>query len=151
MGIRVPVNFAGSAKDALESVTAAEARTIVRNAVKAALRSQSQREAEVSVTLMDDAAITQMNNDYLGRNRATDVIAFPLFDEDESPLGDVYIGIEQAVRQAENVGVPLAEELARLAVHGTLHVLGFDHPETDARVRSEMWALQERIVAELGT
>ena len=150
MGLRVPVNFAGSAKEGLESLTATEARTIVRNAVKAALRSQSQREAEVSVTLMDDAAITQMNNDYLGRNRATDVIAFPLYEEGEAPLGDVYIGIEQAVRQAASVGVPLAEELARLAVHGTLHVLGFDHPETDARVRSEMWTLQERIVASLG-
>jgi probable rRNA maturation factor len=72
-----------------------------------------------------------------------------LYEEGETPVGDVYIGIRQAARQAESHGLPLAEELARLAVHGTLHVLGFDHPIGADRVRSPMWREQERILAGL--
>jgi probable rRNA maturation factor len=64
-------------------------------------------------------------------------------------LGDVCIGIEQAARQASALDVPFREEMMRLAVHGTLHILGMDHPTGPRRSASAMWRLQEKIVARL--
>lgn len=102
---------------------------------------------ELSVALLDDPDIRRLNHEHLGHDRVTDVIAFPLWDEGEPVVGDVYVGFEQARRQAAAEGVPLEEELVRLVVHGTLHVLGWDHPEEAAgREASPMYRLQERIV-----
>ena len=64
-------------------------------------------------------------------------------------VGDVYVGIEQAGRQAAEHGVPLDEELVRLAVHGTPHVVGHDHPEGPERLESPMFVLQERLVRDV--
>jgi probable rRNA maturation factor len=58
----------------------------------------------------------------------------------------VYVGIEQAVRQAAEFGATPAEEVLRLAVHGTLHVLGYDHPKEAGRAESEMFARQEALL-----
>ena len=69
------------------------------------------REAELSVTLVDDAEITRLNREYRGKDRPTDVISFSLGSPDQ-PLGDVYVGAEQARRQAEALAVPLSEELS---------------------------------------
>ena len=120
---------------------------LLRRAVEAALRDAGVDAAEVSLTLLDDEAIQALNREHLGHDRPTDVLAFALWEEGEPVLGDVYVGADQARRQAAELGVPLAEELVRLAVHGTLHVLGHDHPE-DARARaaSPMYRLQERLV-----
>ena len=106
------------------------------------------RETELSVTLVDDAEIRRLNREYRGRDRPTDVIAFSLGSPEE-PLGDVYVGADQARRQAEALGVPLSEELVRLAIHGTLHVLGHDHPDGDGRFASSMYVLQEQLLGEL--
>ena len=105
------------------------------------------REAELSVTLVDDAEIRRLNREYCGRDRSTDVLAFSLGSPEE-PLGDVYVGADQARRQAEALGVPLNEELVRLAIHGTLHVLGHDHPDGDDRFTSPMYVLQEQLLGE---
>ncbi len=132
-----------------------DARTWVaaaRAAVEATLADRDVEVAEISLALLDDAAIRALNLEHLGHDRATDVISFALYGEDEPVLGDVYVGWEQAVRQAAEVGVPLLEELTRLAVHGTLHVLGWDHPDpAAARSDSEMYRLQEAIVAAVVT
>lgn len=106
------------------------------------------REAEMSVTLVDDAEIKRLNREYLGRDSVTDVIAFSLGGP-EQLLGDVYLGADQAQRQAEALGVPLSEELVRLAIHGTLHVLGHDHPTGEDRFTSPMYVLQERLLQEV--
>ena len=105
------------------------------------------RETELSVTLVDDAEIRRLNREYRGRDRPTDVIAFSLGSPEE-PLGDVYVGADQARRQAEALGVPLSEELVRLAIHGALHVLGHDHPDGDDRFTSPMYVLQEQLLGE---
>lgn len=119
---------------------------LLRSAVEVALRSEGVEEAEISVTLLADEAITELNRRWLDRDHATDVVAFPLHDAGDPPLGDVYIGVDRAREQAEEAGVSEEEELVRLAVHGTLHVLGWEHPEGEERTAGEMWMLQERIV-----
>jgi len=120
---------------------------LLEAAVRKALEADG-REAELSVTLVDDAEIERLNHEYRGRDRPTDVIAFSL-GSPEQPLGDVYIGADQARRQAESLGVPLIEELLRLAIHGTLHVLGHDHPDGDDRFASPMYVLQEQLLGEV--
>jgi probable rRNA maturation factor len=87
-----------------------------------------------------------LNREYLSHEGPTDVISFPLFAENESVVGDVYVGAQQAARQAAANAVPIAEELLRLTVHGVLHVLGYDHPDGEERLHSDMWQVQEKIV-----
>ena len=122
---------------------------LLERAVSAAAEARGVREGEISLTLLDDPGIADLNQRFLGHEGPTDVISFALYEEGELPVGDVYVGLDQAARQAGENGVPLPQELARLAVHGTLHVLGEDHPEGAERVESAMWRLQERIVAGL--
>lgn len=104
---------------------------------------------EVSITLMDDEGIRTLNRDYFGKDEPTDVIAFALHTEGDPVLGDVYLGADQARRQALELGIPLEEELLRLAIHGTLHVLGYRHPEGEDRVESDMFLRQEDLLQRL--
>ena len=123
---------------------------LLERAVRHALASEGHGEGEVSIALLSDGDIRALNRDHLRHDRVTDVISFALHGAGEPVLGDIYLGAEQARRQAADEGVPESEELVRLAVHGTLHVLGWDHPEdADARVGSPMWERQERLVAEV--
>ena len=101
--------------------------------------------AEISVALVDDAGIAVLNERFLAHEGPTDVLAFSLGDAADV-VGDIYVGFEQASRQAAELGISLAEELVRLAIHGTLHVLGHEHPEGGGREDSAMFALQERLV-----
>lgn len=125
-------------------------RESLERAVRAVLDRQGVDEAEISVALLDDPAIRALNRAHLGHDRPTDVIAFALWDEGEPVVGDVYLGWEQALRQADEAGVGAEEELVRLVVHGTLHVLGWDHPEAAAdRAESPMYRRQEALVREV--
>ena len=128
----------------------AEAVRVVEAAARAALEQSGVDQAELSVTLLDDAGMAAMNRQWKDRELPTDVLAFPLHDPDDPPLGDIYLGLERAEHQAAELGEPALRELARLAIHGTLHVLGWDHPEED-REDTPMWAHQERILEGLGT
>ena len=124
---------------------------VLRAAVEATLAAEGVSEGEVSLALLGDDAIRTMNRDHLGHDWVTDVISFALWDEGEPVVGDLYLGVDQAARQAAEHGVDPVQELARLAVHGTLHVLGWDHPEDAAdRAGSEMYRRQEEILASLG-
>jgi len=118
----------------------------IEAAVRWVLREEAVKTAELSVALLDDAEIARMNEEYLEHDGPTDVISFALHHRGDPPLGDVYVGVEQAVRQAAEFGVTPAEEVLRLAVHGTLHVLGYDHPKEAGRVESEMFARQEALL-----
>ncbi|MFO7894984.1 MAG: rRNA maturation RNase YbeY [Longimicrobiales bacterium] len=121
---------------------------VVERAARAALADRGVAEGELSLTLLDDEAMAGLNREWLERDAPTDVLAFALHEPGEPPIGDVYLGVDRAVAQAVEEDESPRRELARLAVHGTLHVLGFEHPETD-REMSEMWQHQERIVAGL--
>lgn len=122
---------------------------LLHRGVRAALESQGAEEGEISVTLTGDAGIRDLNRKYLDRDRPTDVLAFRLFEEGEPVLGDVYVGLDQARRQAEERQISVDEELLRLAIHGTLHVLGHDHPEGGEREDAPMYRLQERLVTRI--
>jgi len=118
----------------------------VEAAVRHVLRGEGVDEAEISVALLNDANISTMNEEYLDHEGPTDVITFAMHEAEEPPLGDIYIGVEQAVRQAAEFGAAPAEEVLRLAVHGTLHVLGYTHPDGDDRVESAMFTRQEELL-----
>jgi probable rRNA maturation factor len=119
----------------------------IEGGVLAACRHLGASEGELSVALLDDPEISLLNRTHLGHEGPTDVISFALYQPGEPVLGDVYLGYEQAVRQAAEEGVPLAEELVRLAIHGALHVLGLHHPETaEHREGSPMYRLQEALL-----
>lgn len=96
-------------------------------------------QTEVDITLVDDAAIHELNRTYRGIDRPTDVLSFALDEGEEEPevdddeiehlLGDVIISAPTAVRQGEEYGHGLEREMTYLAVHGMLHLLGYDHME----------------------
>jgi probable rRNA maturation factor len=103
---------------------------------------------ELSITFLEDRPIRELNRAYLGHDWVPDVLSFSFTDP--PPLGDIYVGFEQARRQAEEEGVSFEEELIRLCVHGTLHILGFDHPEQeDERAASAQYRIQEEIVQQV--
>ena len=80
----------------------------------------------VTVALVGDAAMRRLNRRFAGKDRATDVLSFPS-GEGEGPLGDIAIATGVARRQAREAGHTYAEELRVLALHGLLHLLGYDH------------------------
>jgi probable rRNA maturation factor len=118
----------------------------VRRAARATLAEQGIDDADLSIALVDDDTMVTLHGEYLGKRAPTDVLSFTLYEPGEPPAGEVVIGLEQAERQASALDVPLGEEIARLTIHGTLHVLGHDHPEGAGRTRSRMWRCQERIL-----
>ncbi len=124
------------------------APTVVKRVVRAVLRGE-RRTAAVTVTFLGPARMRQVNAAHLGVDRTTDVISFALPQPDGGLLGDVYICPAVAAREAKEHGVSTRQELIRLVVHGTLHVLGWDHPDGAARTTSAMWRRQERYVRAL--
>jgi probable rRNA maturation factor len=109
----------------------------------------------VELALLDADAMRRLNRRATGRRGLTDVLAFALPQPDGALLGDVYICPAAAERWVKNGGGDkgeaggVEEELVRLTVHGTLHVLGYDHPDGPGRTRSAMWRRQERYVRRL--
>jgi probable rRNA maturation factor len=122
---------------------AAELERVVRRTLLA----QAAGDADISLALVSDDKISQLNHTYLDHQGPTDVISFPMQQPGGPLVGDIYVGIDQAKRQASELGVPLREELLRLAIHGTLHALGWEHPEEDDRAHSEMYRRQEEILS----
>jgi len=121
----------------------------VRRAVRTVLRGE-RRAAGICVTFLGPIAMRRLNRRYKHRDRPTDVLAFSLSGPDGSLVGDVYVCRAVAAAEARARRIPLRTELLRLVVHGTLHVLGHDHPEGDGRERSAMWRRQERYLRRLG-
>ena len=121
---------------------------IVQRVVREVL-DRERRDARVSVTFLGRDAMRRLNLEYKGHDRPTDVIAFALKGPGSALIGDVYLCPWVARRESAARRVPFREELVRLLVHGTLHVLGYEHPEDALRERSPMWRRQERYVEAL--
>ena len=133
-----------------EGVRPALSRARVAELVRGVLRAERVRDALVSVAFVDDRAIARLNREHLGHRGPTDVITFALPAAAGGPVvGDVYIAPAVVRENARANGRPVREELARVVVHGVLHVLGHDHPAGEERLASPMWQRQERLVRRL--
>jgi probable rRNA maturation factor len=120
----------------------------VREAAAHVIRSERAR-AVLSFTFVGRDRMRGLHARWKGSRRSTDVLAFSLPAPDGVLAGDVYICPWTASREARRRGIPLREELVRLVVHGTLHALGWEHPDDERRERSAMWKRQERHVRAL--
>lgn len=137
----------------METTGPEESSEIVRAAIDGALIHEG-RAGMITVTLVDDEEIHEINRSYRNVDRPTDVISFPS-EEGESIvaipdgfLGDIIISIPRAYAQAEEYGHSYRRELSFLAVHGTLHLLGYDHMTEEEA--AEMFGRQEDILREMG-
>jgi len=107
---------------------------------------------EISISFVDNEQIRELNRDYRGIDEETDVLSFPLDDsinrEGPTLLGDIIISLEKAKEQSDDYGHSLEREIAYLAVHSMLHLLGYDHMEEDERLA--MRSREKEIMKELG-
>ena len=137
-----------------------ELKCAVRAAILATLKYEGfPFDAEVSVTFADNEYIHGLNNEYRGMDKPTDVLSFPMYDDgfpyDECQhgctLGDIVISLEKAEEQANELGHDLIREVAFLAIHSTLHLLGYDHersPEEDEEQCRRQREILESLIAE---
>ena len=153
--------------EVVEPLPVDEALALVSAAVaETATGALGAQQAEVEVTLCGDAEMTRLNFDHMGERGPTDVLSFPLHEwrvdsgrshlADEAVsfpgsgplvLGDVVIDVDQALRQAAEGDWSVAEEIILLAIHGTLHLLGHDHDESDGE--AAMREAERRVLAVL--
>ena len=126
------------------------ARARTQEIVQAVLRSEKVRNALVSITFVGERSMARLNKAHLGHSGPTDVISFGFTRASTADpvVGDIYICPAVARDNARARRELVRREVARLVVHGTLHILGYDHPDED-RERSEMWRKQERLVARM--
>ena len=140
-GYSLKIFFSGT-KDVLDC--SYRLKRIVRDAIEKTLFTERfWRDTELSVTFCNNEYIRKLNKQYREKDSATDVLSFPLFEEEEFDeemcgqavaLGDIVISLERAREQAKEIGHSFEEEVAFLTVHSTLHLLGYDHelsPEDD--------------------
>jgi rRNA maturation RNase YbeY len=113
------------------------------------LRHLDQTQAELSLALVTDPEIHNLNHQYRGKDKPTDVLSFPLADALQPfLLGDVVISVETAARQAQRRGHSFRAELQTLLIHGILHLLGYDH-EVSRRAASRMHRKERQMKAML--
>ncbi len=122
-------------------------RSGLRRLLEAVMVEELGRPTEVNVLVTDDQEIAELNERFLGHRGPTDVLSFGLEEEEgdeERSLGDVAVSAETAAREGPKHGNSAEEELALYAVHGLLHLLGYDDQEASAR--QKMWKRQEEIM-----
>ena len=131
---------------------------LVEDCTRAALEEEDiEDDVEVSVTLVDNARIRELNSEFRDIDKETDVLSFPLGDDegfevdpdtDAILLGDIVLSLEKAKSQAEEYGHSFRREAAFLVTHSLFHLLGYDHmtPEEE----TEMFAKQEKVLEKLG-
>lgn len=138
---------------------------LLRRVISAALDAEGvDMPCEINVLLTGDGEIHAINREQRGVDRPTDVLSFPMFDlapgdkpradwADPAtglvPLGDMVISLERCAAQAQEFGHPLERELAYLAVHSTLHLLGYDHLD-EGPMKAQMRGREEAILGQLG-
>ena len=148
-GLTVDVLAQSPQWDAQPGAEATVRRAIVQ---AAAVEGTADPAAEVSVLLCDDAVIAALNARWRGREEPTNVLSFPAPPAGDAGapahLGDIAIACETVIREAQEQGRPVSRHLAHLAVHGFLHLLGYDHGTDDEAERMEQ--LERDILASLG-
>lgn len=134
-------------------------------AIQVTLHAVQRPNAELTLVITNDEEVRELNRTYRGMDAPTDVLSFPTLDTTtpETPdlivaeaaaielanyLGDIVIAFPYSKRQAQRFDNSIQSELCLLAVHGTLHLLGYDHDTPDRE--SQMWAMQDQVLAALG-
>jgi probable rRNA maturation factor len=125
----------------------------IENTVLVTLKHQDiSLNVDLSIVFADDAHLKQLNHEFLGIDKSTDVLSFPAGhtdpDTNRTYLGDVIISLPTAIRQANQAGHPISSEINLLIVHGVLHLLGHDHMSLGEK--SAMWSAQDEILESLG-
>ncbi len=131
-------------------------KSTVREAILSTLAYEGfLRNTEVSVTFCDNEHIRSLNAEFRGKDSATDVLSFPIYEKGEAEttadepvtLGDIVISVERAREQAKELGHSFGREIAFLTIHSTLHLLGYDH-ERSEQDDEDMCRRQREIIAE---
>ncbi len=133
-----------------------ELQMLVRSAILASLAGEGyERDCEVSVTFTDNEGIRAINREFRDIDAPTDVLSFPMDDTDEAigdqiaSLGDIVLSLERAQEQAEQFGHSYEREVSFLVAHSVLHLLGYDHEESD-EADEQMREKQRSIMKALG-
>jgi probable rRNA maturation factor len=122
-------------------------RRRLKSLVSRVLESETAEKSSVNIVYCTDKLIGELNRRFLRKRGTTDVLAFELADTDNRGfLGEIYVNLQQARRQAEENNINYKEEVGRLTVHGVLHLLGYDDLK-DAN-RRKMWNRQESYLEE---
>ena len=134
-------------------------KILIRRSCNAVLTMEGfEQPCEVSVTFVDNEQIAVLNGDYRNKPQPTDVLSFPLGEDDTYDmdpetetllLGDIVISLEKAMEQADLYGHSLQREVAFLTVHSMYHLLGYDH-ENGGREAAIMREKEEKVLAKLG-
>lgn len=132
----------------------------VKRTVQSLLKAVGEEGSSISVSLVSDAQIQDLNKLHRGKDKPTDVLSFPLIEStltdapaqsadpaiEERMIGDIVISVDTARRQAADYDAQLQDEIDRLLIHGVLHIVGHDHEEPDERARMER---EERRLADV--
>ena len=127
-------------------------KAFLNSVIKKTLKELTLNNVSVSLIITDNEVIRKINLDYRKKDYATDVISFayreqpfPSINEENEILGDIYISLEKALEQAEQIGHSAEDEFSRLIVHGILHLVGYDH-EKGKKEESEMQQMEDYIL-----
>lgn len=124
---------------------------MIRRVAITILKELNYPDSEIGILFIDDRQIRELNERYLKVNRPTNVISFPMAQGEFSEinpqlLGDVVISVETAIKEAQESGLSLEDEIAFLLIHGILHLMGYDHSRGG---RQRMTVTQERLFSRL--
>ena len=110
---------------------------------KAMLEAMDQADSATTIAFVSDSKIRQLNRQFRGVDKTTDVLSFP--SDDEGTLGDIAISVETAVRQAKENGLTLNGEIAQLILHGLLHLCGYDHESDNGEMNRVELRLRKKL------
>lgn len=142
-----------------------EIKSLIKKCADAVLEyEECDFDAEISVSIVDEEEIKELNNEYRNKNSVTDVLSFPMlefdednqiicdefdFDDENVVLGDIVICAKRAEEQAREYGHSFEREIAFLTVHSMLHLLGYDHEHSED-MEQEMFRKQKEILDKMG-
>lgn len=119
-------------------------RSLIVKIYKSVLKGKQSGNVSVSLVITDNRTIRETNRLFLRHNRITDVMSFPLSDDSDNLLGEIFVSAQKALQESRKRKIPAQQELLRYCVHGLLHLLGYD--DTTLSKKKIMWEKQEALI-----